>query len=146
MQRAMDEVNARGRERGLPDVEMGIGIPTGEVIVGNIGSDRRMKYAAVGTHVNLTGRIESYTTGGQLLISESTLQEISPIIEVGRSLRIEPKGARREMTVWEVVGIGGSHGLTLRAVEPAMVGLAKEIQIRYGGLEAMHAGRSKLHA
>src|SRR4029450_13434892 len=60
------------REEGLPEFEMWIVIHTGEVIVGNIGSDRRMKYAAVGTHVNLTGRIESYTTGGQLLISEST--------------------------------------------------------------------------
>ena len=100
MQRAMVDVNARSRERGLPEVEMGIGIHTGEVIVGNIGSDRRMKYAAVGSHVNLTGRIESYTTGGQLLISESTLQEVGTIVEVGRSLRIEPKGARKEMIVW----------------------------------------------
>src|SRR5437773_6156155 len=91
MQLAMEGVNARSRERGLPEVEMGIGVHTGDVIVGNIGSNRRMKYAAVGTHVNLTGRIESYTTGGQILISESTLQEISPIIEVGRSLRIEPR-------------------------------------------------------
>jgi PAS domain S-box-containing protein len=146
MQLAMDEVNARGRARGLPEIEMGIGIHTGEVIVGNIGSDRRMKYAAVGTPVNLTGRIESYTTGGQILISESALQEVAPIVTVGRSLRIEPKGARREMTVWEVVGIGGSHGLTLRAAEPEMVGLAKEIQIRYAVLEEKHVGRSILDA
>jgi adenylate cyclase len=144
MQRAMDEVNARGRERGLPEVEMGIGIHTGEVIVGNIGSDRRMKYAAVGTHVNLTGRIESYTTGGQLLISESTLQEVSSIVTLGRPLRIEPKGARREMTVWELVGIAGSHGLTLLSAEPAMVGLAKEIPIHYAVLEEKHVGRSML--
>jgi len=142
MQRAMDDVNARGREKGLPEVEMGIGIHTGEVIVGNIGSERRMKYTAIGTHVNLTGRIESYTTGGQILISESTLQEVAPIVEVGRPLRIEPKGARREMTVWEVVGIGGSHGLTLRAVEPELVALAKEIPIRYAVLEEKHVGRS----
>ena len=146
MQRAMDEVNARGREQGLPEVEMGIGIHTGEVIVGNIGSDRRMKYAAVGTHVNLTGRIESYTTGGQILISESTLQEVASIVEVGRPLRIEPKGARREITVWEVVGIGGSHGLTLHTVEPAMVGLAREIPIRYAVLEEKHVGRTMLDA
>ena len=68
-----------------PGFDVRIGVHTGEVIVGNIGSDRRMKYAAVGSHVNLTGRIESYTTGGQLLISESTLQEVGTIVEVGRS-------------------------------------------------------------
>ena len=125
---------------------MGFGIHTGEVIVGNIGSDRRMKYAAVGTHVNLTGRIESYTTGGQILISESTLQEVSTIVELGRSLRIEPKGARGEMTVREVVGIGGSHGLTLRAVELGLVGLARAVPIRYAVLEEKHVGRSIVDA
>jgi adenylate cyclase len=146
MQRAMADVNTRSRERGLPEVEMGIGVHTGEVIVGNIGSDRRMKYTAVGSHVNLTGRIESYTTGGQLLISESTLQEVGTIVEVGRSLRIEPKGARKEMTVWEVLGIGGSHGLRLDAREPPMVALAPEIPIRYAVLEEKHVGRSVLDA
>ena len=74
---------------------MGIGIHTGEVIVGNIGSDRRMKYAAVGTHVNLTGRIESYTTGGQILISESTLQEVASIVTVG----VRSASSRRERGV-----------------------------------------------
>src|SRR6266566_2093940 len=67
MQQAMGGLNARNRERGLPEIEMGIGVHTGEVIVGNIGSERRMKYAAVGSAVNLTGRIESYTTGGEIL-------------------------------------------------------------------------------
>src|SRR5262249_14646378 len=66
MQLAMDEVNGRSRERGLPEVEMGIGIHTGAVIVGNIGSARRMKYAAVGAAGNLTGGIESYRTGGDI--------------------------------------------------------------------------------
>jgi adenylate cyclase len=105
-----------------------------------------MKYAAVGTHVNLTGRIESYTTGGQVLISESTLQEVSPIVELGRALRIEPKGARGEMTAREMVGIGGSHGLTLRAVELGLVGLAEAIPIRYAVLEDKHVGQSVLDA
>jgi hypothetical protein len=50
------------------------------------------------------------------------------------------------MTVWEVVGIGGSHGLTLRAVEPVMVGLAKEIPSRYAVLAGKHVGSSMLDA
>jgi hypothetical protein len=50
------------------------------------------------------------------------------------------------MTVWEVVGIGGPHGLTLRAVEPELVDLAKEIPIRYAVLEEKHVGRSVLEA
>jgi class 3 adenylate cyclase/PAS domain-containing protein len=140
MQRAMDEVNARSREQGRPEIEMGIGVHTGEVIVGNIGSDRRMKYAAVGSAVNLTGRIESYTTGGQILISDSTLREVGAVARVGRSLQIEPKGTRHPLTVWEVIGIGGAHQLFLREAEPPMVALAAEIPIRYAMLEDKRVG------
>ena len=73
MQRAMAGVNTQLAERGLPKLEMGIGINTGEVVVGNIGSLKRTKYGVVGSHVNLTARIESYTVGGQVLTTESTL-------------------------------------------------------------------------
>jgi len=138
MQLAMTGVNARSRARGLPEVEMGIGINTGEVIVGNIGSDRRMKYAAVGSHVNLTGRIESYTTGGQILISESTLREVGPVVRIGRARSIEPKGARQPVTVLEVTGIGGAHDLFLDDVEPPMPPLPAAIAIRYTVLEGKH--------
>ena len=75
MQLAMDEVNERATAIGLPRLQMGIGISTGDVVVGNIGSERRMKYGVVGSPVNETGRIESATVGGQILVSESTLTE-----------------------------------------------------------------------
>jgi PAS domain S-box-containing protein len=141
MQRAMDDVNARSRELGGPGIEMGIGIHTGKVIVGNIGSERRMKYAAVGSPVNLTGRIESYTTGGQILISDATLREVQSVVQVGRSLRIEAKGAREPLTVWEVTGIGGAHELFLRdAGEPPLTLLAAEIPVRYAVLEGKVVG------
>jgi PAS domain S-box-containing protein len=142
MQLAMDGVNARGRDRGFPEIEMGIGIHTGDVIVGNIGSDRRKKYAAVGTHVNLTGRIESYTTGGQILISESTRQEVASLISVGRGLSIEAKGARQPVSVWEVTGIGGAHALFRRPPASPMILLAAPIPIRYAVLEGKHVGRA----
>jgi adenylate cyclase len=97
-----------------------------------------MKYAAVGSSVNLTGRIESYTTGGQILISDSTRREVGSVVTVTRSLQIEPKGARHPLTVWEVGGIGGAHQLFLRQGEPAMASLAAEIPIRYAMLEDKH--------
>ena len=82
MQLAMDSINQQHRHESLPEVEMGIGVYMGEVVVGNIGSQKRMKYGAVGSHVNLASRIKSCTVGGQILISEATLQEAGPIVRV----------------------------------------------------------------
>ena len=69
MQNAMAQVNKENRVQGMPELEMGIGLNETEAIVGNIGSSKRSKYAVVGSGVNMTSRIESYTVGGQILIS-----------------------------------------------------------------------------
>ncbi|MCZ6876263.1 MAG: adenylate/guanylate cyclase domain-containing protein, partial [bacterium] len=75
MQRALVEINTEQRRRGLPELHMGIGINTGEVIVGNIGSEKRTKYGALGTPINMAYRIESHTVSGQVLISPSTYEQ-----------------------------------------------------------------------
>ena len=74
MQLAMASVNDRNRQAGYPEVALGIGVNTGKMVVGNIGSKKRTKYGVVGRNVNLTSRIESYTVGGQIFISENTLK------------------------------------------------------------------------
>ena len=94
MQIAMDEVNAENRKEDLPQVEMGIGLHTGQVVVGNIGSPERMKYGVVGSHVNLTSRIQACTTGGQILVSETTRQELGDKPKIGQADRGEGKGGR----------------------------------------------------
>src|SRR5262249_4558327 len=68
------------------------------------------------------------------------------IVRLGPSLRVEPKGARRAITVWQVDGIGGSHDLYLDAAEPPMVPLAEAIAVRYAVLEGKHVGGSVLDA
>ena len=65
MQNAMEEVNAWNREHGYPDLEMGIAVNSGTAVVGNIGSEQKMKYGCMGETVNLAGRLESFTLGGE---------------------------------------------------------------------------------
>jgi adenylate cyclase len=138
MQLAMTAVNDRNREAGLPEVEMGIGVNTGEVVVGNIGSDTRAKYGVVGSPVNLTSRIESYTVGGQILISEATRAPIGSILELGTPIEIEAKGVDEPMTIYEVLGIGEPFGLRLPARPEAPVALAEPIPLEFAIVEGKH--------
>jgi adenylate cyclase len=86
MQLALASVNEQNLQEDLPEVEMGIGIHTGPVVVGNVGSPQRMKYGVVGSHVNLTSRVQSYTTGGQILISDTARREAGPNLKIGKRM------------------------------------------------------------
>jgi adenylate cyclase len=110
MQHALGGVNDANERDGLPFLEMGVALHTGEVVVGNIGSDVRAKYGVVGSNVNLTGRIESLSVGGQVLVSESTRAAVGPDALVGRELRFQAKGFHRELVAWELLGLMGRAG------------------------------------
>lgn len=112
MQLAMEEFNEESARRGEPHLEMGVGINTGQVVVGNIGSQSRMKYSVVGSPVNLAARIESCSVGGQILASASTLLPLSDIVRVDGRLRVKLKGFDAP-TIYEVGGLGGEYNIYL---------------------------------
>lgn len=119
MQRAMPHMNRILRERNLPELAMGIGINTGEVVVGNIGSEKRTKYGAVGTPINTTYRIESHTVGGQILISPATLEKISVQLSIRDTLEAQFKGIDRPMMLYDVTGIQGKYSISVPETTPA---------------------------
>jgi adenylate cyclase len=125
MQHAMDEVNRLNRESGLAEVAAGIAVNTGEVIVGNIGSERRMKYGVVGHHVNYTARIGNYAKGGEILVSDRTREVCGEIIELGGDMRVQPKGFDYEVQLHFVQGIGGQYGLKARAIMNWLAGVTR---------------------
>jgi len=144
MQNAMAKVNEQNREQGLPELEMGIGLNETEVIVGNIGSSKRSKYAVVGSGVNMTSRIESYTVGGQILISESVRQEAGEILHIDAQRDVLPKGAGTPLRIYEVGGIAGHYNLALEAKDPVLITLTREIPIRYTVLAGTDIGEKEL--
>ena len=105
MQREMAEVNDRNQHQGLPELAMGIGINTGSVIVGNIGSEAHMKYSVIGSPVNLASRIESHSKGGEVLVSGATLQDVKGCV-VDHSRDIVVKGFSHVVTVHCVTSLG----------------------------------------
>lgn len=140
MQNAMAAVNLENRRQGLPELQMGIGLNEADVIVGNIGSSRRSKYAVVGSGVNMTGRIESYTVGGEILISESVRQAAGDVLRIDGQRDVLPKGAEAPLRIYEVGGIAGPYNLALEGRRSALVTLAQEIPLRYTMLEGKDVG------
>jgi adenylate cyclase len=140
MQQTMEEVNCINAAEGLPHLEMGVAVHTGEVVVGNIGSQKRTKYGIVGPPVNFAGRIESYTVGGQVLVSEATLREAGPIVSVGERILIKAKGSREPLAVYDTRGIGGEFSLFLEEKQDVPTPLSAPIPIKFSILEGKRVG------
>jgi adenylate cyclase len=103
----LEELNQQRSTRGENAIEIGIGLNTGEVVLGNIGSARRMDYTVIGDAVNLAARLEGATKhyGAQLLISEFTWKEIPPELQAGFRFidLIRVKGKLEPVRIYEGV-------------------------------------------
>ena len=110
MQRALMALNQQWQTRGHEPLQMGVGINTGQVTAGNIGSSKRMDYTVIGDAVNLASRLCAHAVGGQILISESTFREIQLPAQRLESIRVKGKAAPVEVheVVWK--DTGAPHG------------------------------------
>ena len=108
MQRRMQAVNEWNLKQGYPEISMGIGIHTGEAILGNIGSETRRKYDMIGRNVNLASRIQGYTSGGQILVTTETLDEAGEKVLENKAgaLVVNPKGIQDDIYLHDIVGFG----------------------------------------
>jgi len=104
MQAAMDDINALNRAEGLPEIRTGIALNTGDVIAGNIGSERRSKYGFVGHPMNVTSRIEDVTAGGEILAADSTVRSLEGAFRTGTSQEINVKGIDQTILVHQILG------------------------------------------
>lgn len=105
MQNAMAQLNRNIAEDGFPPLQMGIGINTGQVVVGNIGSEIRAKYGIVGTPVNTAARIESIASGGEVLIGEATYRLLQGIVAGDAPQSLMMKGFRRPLVYYRITRI-----------------------------------------
>jgi adenylate cyclase len=103
MQRRMESVNRDLHSMGMAEIAIGIGINTGTVTVGYIGSEERTDYTAIGDAVNLAARLEKQAKAGQIIISRSTRDAIGDRFPVRPSGEVTVKGKALPVQVYEVL-------------------------------------------
>jgi len=105
MQMTMSTLNLAHKDRGMPELFMGIGINTGTVLAGTLGSERYSEYTVIGDEVNLASRIEAFSLRGQVLISQSTYERCKDFVETNAPMEIHVKGKAQPVSLREVVAI-----------------------------------------
>src|SRR5215813_269932 len=127
IQRARDARNTATRMRGWPPLEMGVGIDTGSAVVGNMGSVRRIKYGVVGHIVNVAARIETFTVGGQALVSDAVRRALGDRLMADGPMEAESKGVGATMLIWEVLALRGETMLVLPSTVHELPALSRPL-------------------
>lgn len=101
MLRALDRFNRRLEGRGFPPLEIGVGIATGPVVAGNIGSPQRMEYTCIGDTVNFAARLQALSRdlGSEIVLSESAFAALQGAVPARHLPPIRVKGKRDEVSV-----------------------------------------------
>jgi adenylate cyclase len=95
IQQAIAALNATRHAANAPALTIGIGINSGEAIVGNIGSEKRMEYTVVGDMVNVAQRLQGQARGGEIIISAPVLAHVHSLVTVYDSLEAHVRGRRQ---------------------------------------------------
>jgi adenylate cyclase len=137
MQKAMAGVNKENLQRGWPEIEMGIALHTGEVVVGNIGSLKRSKYGVVGRTINTTARIESFTAGGQIIVSPTLMLGAGQGLILGEDVEVHAKGMKEPLRCRQLLGHKDHPELELEEEKDCTM-LAEPVPFQYVLLTGKH--------
>lgn len=105
MQRMIEQFNADREEEGRVTFEVGIGLNTGEVVAGYMGSTKRMNYTVMGDTVNTANRICSEAGPGEVYIGENTFSEVGHLLEYDRLPSTQLKGKVEHVDIFNVYGL-----------------------------------------
>ncbi len=103
MQRKMKRLQERWTIEGREAIGIGIGINTGTAVVGNIGTDYKTEYTAIGDHVNVAFRIQGLAEAGEILITQETYDLVRDNVEVKDHEPVTVKGKSEPLRIYEVI-------------------------------------------
>ncbi|MDQ3812701.1 MAG: adenylate/guanylate cyclase domain-containing protein [Armatimonadota bacterium] len=111
MEAALFRLHEKWQAEGLPPFDIGIGINTGEMVSGNIGTQQQQNFTVIGEAVNLASRVEGLNKelGTRILITEATYESVRDQVRIGEPRRLSIRGLKQPVTVYEILGWIG-HG------------------------------------
>ncbi len=105
MRESLEQLQKKWRAEGKKSIAVGMGINTGNVVVGNMGSEQFADYTVIGDDVNLAARLEQNAGPGQILISEATYNIVKDIVVAKKLQPLKVKGKEKPLNVYEVAGL-----------------------------------------
>lgn len=134
------------RTRRIPSFQMRIGLNTGLVVVGNVGSDLHMEYLAIGDTVNLAARMQSAAEADTVLISQHTQRPVSKLFEFDDRGEIAVKGKAEPVRVYRVLGEvkGAPRQRGIAGLTSPLVGRQRELSTLAQALTEARAGRGSI--
>jgi adenylate cyclase len=110
MLQALAEFNRTRASENLPAINIGIGINTGAVITGSIGSTRALQYTAIGGPMNVASRLVNLASPGEIILSESTYEKVQDRIDAIALPPVKVKGVAAELKIFRVQGLKAQRG------------------------------------
>jgi len=102
---ALEEFNRTRASENLAAIRIGIGINTGNVITGSIGSTRALQYTAIGDAMNVASRLVNVASSGEIIVSEDTFRKIAGRIDATQLPPVKVKGKAEELKVYRITGL-----------------------------------------
>jgi adenylate cyclase len=99
------ELSARWKAEGKKEFTVGMGVNTGDVVMGNLGASSRMNYTVIGDNVNVAARLYNVAKGGEIIISETTYAECKDVVEVDELEPVSVKGKVAPISIYNVKGL-----------------------------------------
>ena len=144
MQLAMNELRQQHREDKLPEIFIGIGISTGVVMAGLIGSDAYRAYTVIGEEVNLAARIEAFSLRGQVLMSEVTYAHCRDFVQAGEPMEVYVKGKSERLRIREALAIPELGKVVPRQEVRKSPRVEVDLTVKYQPLEGKMVGAQLL--